>query len=87
MVDIIITILNLISQIIIIVVVIDTLLSYFLSPFQAIRRFFDQLVQPLLDPIRKIVPTYLNIDFSPFILIVIVQLLNSLVSRVLINIR
>lgn len=87
MIDTILTIINIISQILVIVIIIDTILSYFLPPFQAIRRFFDQIVNPLLEPIRKLIPPIQNIDFSPMILIVVIQVFSSLLTGLLQQIR
>lgn len=83
MIAIIISAVNVFFQALIIIVIIDAILSFFLSPYQAIRRIFDQIVQPLLTPIRRIVPPFQNIDFSPLILIVLIQLLNALLVRIL----
>ncbi len=60
------------------IVIIDVLLSYFLSPFQPVRAFLDRIVEPLLNPIRKLVPSIGGLDFSPIVLIVILQILESM---------
>lgn len=69
------------SQLIVILVLAHVILSYFLSPYHPIRSFIDQLVEPLLAPIRRVVPLVGMFDFSPIILIILVQF----IARVLIS--
>lgn len=69
------------SQLIVILVLAHVILSYFLSPYHPIRSFIDQLVEPLLAPIRRVVPLVGMFDFSPIILIILVQF----IARILIS--
>jgi YggT family protein len=64
-------------------VIIDALLSFFLPPYNPFRNFLDRLVEPLLNPIRRIVPTLGGMDFSPIVLILIFQLLEFLLVRLI----
>jgi YggT family protein len=68
-----------IFQVIVIVVIIDIFLSYFLSPYHSIRLFLDKIVNPMLNPIRRIVHPIQGIDFSPFILILLLQIISVLI--------
>lgn len=65
-----------------IIVIVKVIMSYFLSPYNNVRRVFDQLVEPLLSPIRKIIPTIANIDFSPIILLLLLQLIERILLSV-----
>lgn len=69
------------SQLIVILVLAHVILSYFMSPYHPIRLFVDRMVEPLLAPIRRVVPLVGMFDFSPIILIILVQL----IARVLIS--
>jgi YggT family protein len=62
------------------IVIVDVLLSYFMSPIQPVRAFLDRIVEPLLSPIRRIVPSMGGLDFSPVVLIVILQILESVIG-------
>lgn len=74
-------IINLVAQGYIWVIIISVLLSYFLDPFHPVRQGVNNLVRPLLDPIRRVVPTVGMFDFSPIVLIILVQVVsNVLVS-------
>jgi YggT family protein len=79
---------NLISRIIqllIIVIIIRTFLTYFLDPFHPVRRFFDRLVEPMLMPIRRLMPPVGMVDFSPLILIIVLQVVNIIIRNILIS--
>ena len=65
------------------IVVVDSLLSYFMQPFHPIRKALDKIVEPLLRPIRKVVKPISGIDFSPLILIVLVYLVEFLLTQFL----
>ncbi len=66
---------NFIAQAIILLVIVSAVLSFFMSPYHAVRRVIDQLVEPMLRPIRRVVPLVGMFDFSPLILIILVQVL------------
>ena len=62
------------------IVIVDVVLSYFMSPYEPVRQALDRVVNPLLNPIRRIIPPVSGLDFSPFVLIVLLQLLAMLVQ-------
>ena len=74
-------IINLISQLITLLVILHVVLSYFMSPYHAVRRAVDGIVEPLLAPIRRLMPQTGMLDFSPMVLIILVQI----VARLLIG--
>ncbi len=70
-------------QVITIAVIADIILSYFMSPYHPLRLFLDRLVQPMLRPIQRIIPSFGGLDFSPFILLLAVQLAGSVLIRLI----
>ena len=84
LISILIRLINIISQFIIIVVIAKVILSYFMDPYHPLRRTLDNLVEPMLEPIRRVVPLIGMLDFSPLILIILVQILASVLIRFLI---
>jgi YggT family protein len=58
-----------------------------MNPYHPVRRFLDGIVEPLLAPIRRVVPLVGMLDFSPLILIVLIQLIGNLLTRLLISLR
>jgi len=71
------------SQILYWLVIISVLLSYFMDPYHPIRRGIDNIVQPMLNPIRRIVPPVGGFDFSPIVLIVLIQIISNLIIRMI----
>jgi YggT family protein len=65
------------------IVIASILLSYFMDPYHPLRQGVDNLVRPLLDPIRKVVPPVGMLDFSPFVLIILIQVVSNLLVRFL----
>jgi len=76
--------LYILERIIVLLVLAKVILSYFMDPYHPVRRTVDQLVNPLLDPIRRLLPTMGGIDFSPIILIILIQIVFSLLRNILI---
>ena len=77
-------IINLLSQLITLLVILHIILSYFMSPYHAVRRAVDSIVEPLLAPIRRIMPQTGMLDFSPMVLIILVQIVARLLIGLLI---
>jgi YggT family protein len=71
------------SQALILLVFAHIILSYFLDPYHPIRLFVDRLVEPLLAPIRRVVPLVGMFDFSSVILIILVQLITTFLYNLL----
>lgn len=65
------------------IVIIKVILSYFLSPYHPVREALDRLVDPLLDPIRRNLPPIGMFDFSPLVLIILIQVLDSLIQQII----
>jgi len=73
------TIIRMIFNIFNLIILIDIVVSFFLSPYHPIRAALDRIVNPLLAPIRRILPQTGMFDFSPIVLVLILQLLEYLV--------
>ena len=76
-----------VSQILVLLVIVSAILSYFMDPYHPIRRGVDNIVEPMLAPIRRIVPLVGMIDFSPLVLIILLQLAARLLTGLLISLR
>ena len=71
------------SQLLILLVIASAILSYFLPPYHQVRLSIDRIVDPMLMPIRRIVPLVGMLDFSPLILIILIQILSSAIINFL----
>ena len=76
-------IINTVANLFILVVIVDSILTYFVSPDNPVRNALDRVVAPFLAPIRRIVPPLGMFDLSPLILIILVEILSSILIRVL----
>ena len=86
MAEIIIPILQTLSWILVLAVIIDVILSYFMSPYHPVRVTLDPLVNFFLNPIRKLMPKNLGVDFSPVVFILLVQIIEYLLISLVISI-
>ena len=75
-------ILIILERTLIILILLKVILSYFVDPFHPFRQFVDRIVDPLLNPIRQIVPAMGGLDFSPLILLILIEV----IFRLLLNI-
>lgn len=73
------------SQLLILVVLIDIILSYFAPPWNRVRLFLDRIVEPMLRPIRRFIKPVGGIDFSPIILVVVIQIFAALLRNLLLR--
>ncbi len=64
-------------------VIIYVLLGYFLDPYHPIRQFLARIYEPMLMPIRSMMPQTGMIDFSPMVFYLIVQLIRLLIIQLL----
>lgn len=74
---------QIIIQIVTFVVIAQAISTFFLPPYNPIREKLDRLVEPVLNPIRKVIPTIGNFDFSPVILIILLQVIEYLLLRLI----
>ena len=68
-------IINFIANLFILLVIADSVLSFFMSSYHPVRETMDRIVNPFLAPIRRIIPLMGTLDLSPMILIILVEIL------------
>ena len=81
--SILVSVVDLLVRVFSLIVIIYVFLAYFMAPYQPIRVTFSRIVDPMLKPIRKLVPLIGMIDFSPFILLILIQILGRILIAVL----
>ena len=82
MFDFLIVLVRIAANIFSLLVIAKVLLSYFLSPYHPIRQTIDQLVEPLLAPVRNRVPMVGMFDFSPIVLLIGIQIIEFLLVTI-----
>lgn len=61
--------------------------SWILAPYHPVREALDRIVEPLLAPIRRVLPATGAIDFSPMILIIVLALAARLLNSLVLSLR
>ena len=87
MIELLVLFINSLAQLLVLLVIVSVILSYFIDPYHPIRRGIDSVVQPMLDPIRRVVPLIGMLDLSPLILIILIQVVANLLIRLLLTFR
>ena len=77
------TIINLVANLLILLIIADAVLSFFLSPYHPVREIIGRIINPLLAPIRRIVPLIGMLDLSPLILIILIEILTRILISLL----
>ena len=68
---------NLIS----IVLILHALMSFApIEPWHPVRRFLDQIAEPIIRPFRGLIPPVGMFDFSIMVAIIVIQILGELVK-------
>lgn len=67
------------------VVIANSLLSFFLSPYHPVREALERIVGPFLNPIRNLIGNTGAVDFSPLFLILALELLKQLLVGILLS--
>ncbi len=73
------------QQALILVVIVYVVLSFVMAPYHPVRVALSRIIEPLLQPIRRILPPLRGIDFSPLVLIILVQLIGMILSNLLVR--
>ena len=71
----------------ILLIVLNSVLSFFVDPYHPIRQLLERLVAPLLNPIRRVVPLVGMFDISPMILIFLLVIVQSAIVNFLYTLR
>jgi YggT family protein len=74
---------NILVSLLTVLVILKVFLSYFMDPYHPIRLWIDRIVEPLLRPIRRIIPPIGMVDISPIILIILLQIIGRIIISVL----
>lgn len=78
------TFINILSQVLSIAILARVLMSWVPSLQQTgFGRFIYEITEPILRPIRRLIPPLGMLDLSPFIAMVIIQVLAQLLQRLL----
>ncbi|MDX1601120.1 MAG: YggT family protein [Anaerolineales bacterium] len=71
------------ATILTIIIIVDVVLSFFMAPYHPLRQTLDSLIEPMLAPVRQILPRTGMLDFSPLVLLILIQVLESVLVQLL----
>jgi len=82
-----ITLINTIVSLLTLLIIVNSIVSYFLRPFHPIRSVLDKILEPMLAPIRRLIPPTVGFDFSPIVLIILLQVISAILIAIIRNFR
>ncbi len=73
------------ANVLVAVLLIWAVLTWVAPPYNPVRQMLDRIFEPLLMPIRRILPMTGAIDFSPMILMVLIILAARILSGIILS--
>ena len=64
-------------------VIASVILSYVMDYYHPVRRWVDAIVEPMLMPIRRVIPLVGMMDFSPLVLLLLIRIISNLIINFL----
>ena len=83
MIGILIQLISILANILTLLVIVDALLSFVLPPFHPVREAVGRVLNPIYAPIRRVIPPLGMIDITPIILIVLIQVVETILISLL----
>ena len=81
--SIVIYIINTLKEALTLLVFVHVILTYVMDRYHPVRRWVDRIVEPMLMPIRRVVPLVGMLDFSPIVLIILIRIASNLIINLL----
>ncbi|MCA9990064.1 MAG: YggT family protein [Ardenticatenaceae bacterium] len=53
-----------------------------LDPYHPVRRTLENITEPILGPVRRLLPPTGGVDFSPFVVLILATILRSLLISI-----
>lgn len=78
---------QLVTLVLTLVILVEVVLSFFLNPFHPLRQTLATIVEPMLAPIRRIMPATGGLDFSPLVLLILIRLAERILIQILLTLR
>lgn len=76
-------VISLIAQLLGLLVIVSVILSYVMEPYHPVRRAVDAIVEPMLAPLRRVIPPLGMFDITPIVLLLLIQLISNLLINLL----
>ncbi len=79
-------IIDMLANLFTIIVFISVILTWIMPPDNPIRMALDSIVDPFLDPIRRFMPAVGMFDFSPMILMVLIEVVAQILKILVLSV-
>ena len=86
-IDLLIRLIGFVANLLILLIILEIALSYFMDPYHPVRQFVGRIVGPMLNPIRRAVPLIGMFDISPMVLILLIYALQFALVNLLATLR
>lgn len=73
----------LIGNVLTLLIIADALLSFFVSPFHPLRQALGRVLSPIYTPLRRIIPSVGMMDFTPLVVLILIQVLQNILVSIL----
>ncbi len=80
-------VISLLATLLTILIILWVIVSWILPPYHPLREALDRVVDPMLAPIRRVMPATGMIDLSPMILIIVIELIARILTSLLFSVR
>jgi YggT family protein len=85
-IDTVISFIHILATVLVIAIIIRALMSWIMpQDGSGLTRVLLDITEPILAPIRRVLPPVAGIDFSPILAMILVQLVSQLVTTLLAN--
>ena len=78
----IIIIVSTLAQVFSLLIIVDAILSFMMSPLHPIREALGKILNPIYAPIRRILPPMGGIDFTPVVPLFLIQMITRLIVNI-----
>ncbi len=79
-------IIDMLANLFTIIVFISVILSWVMPPEHPLRMALDSIVEPFLDPIRRFMPAVGMFDFSPMILMILIEVVAQILKILVLSV-
>ncbi len=80
-------VISLLANLLTILVIIWVVVTWILPPYHPLREALDRIIEPMLAPIRRVLPATGMIDLSPMVLMILIIVVERILVSLLLSIR
>jgi YggT family protein len=78
-------VISLMANILILLLFVWVVLSWIMPPYHPLREVMDRIVEPMLLPIRRILPSTGPMDFSPMVLMILIVVAARILNFIILS--